>query len=275
MGADSQQHLRPQGARPLLRPFLGQNRHILYLHGHAQRVAPLAGQGQGFFKRNGMPGQHQRPLGHGAQMGYLQLDIAGNGHPVLAAHHVLHRGNGRGVQGIGNLQNVPQVAFVPNQHILLALGHRLAAGQGFGFQHQAVHAPHAGYHGYGLVREHPCLGPQNGHQVQPSALGRGLHMLHHQADRGGHALPGGFQLHGVAELRRGFQRADPGRIPLGIQHMKGDLAIRGHPPVFHPALVQHRHGLAEQYVGFLPQAAGKGDFSLHHSLADCIPHKTL
>ena len=174
---------------------------------------------------------------------YRQKNIAGNGGFFLAAHHVLHGGERRGVQGIRNLQHVRQLAFLPHQHLPCTGRRRTQAGKRFRLQHQSLGSLNARHHGKGFVRKKPGLRLENRHQVQPSALRAGLHMLHAQAERGGHAVLRAGKIHAVGKLRRRFQRADQGGIALGVQHMKRDLALRVHPAGLHVRLFQHGHGL--------------------------------
>ena len=111
--------------------------------------------------------------------------------------------------------------------------------------------------------------------MQPSPLGAGLHMLHHQADGRCHARLRAWQLHRMAEFGRSLQRAHVRRIALRIEHMKNHLALGSHTIGLRHAAVQHRHGLGAEHGGFLAQAAGQGHLTLYHGLAQAFAHKTL
>ena len=239
----AQQHLRPQGAFPFAGPFLRKHGHILDHGLAAEAVAVFAQKGHRLFKGQGMPGDCHRPGGHMAAVNYFQQDIAGHRGFFLAAHHVLHGGKSRGVQGVRDLQNVRQLAFLPYQHLPRAGSRRAQTGKRLRFQHQPFGPVNARHHGKGFIREKPGLGLQNRHQMQPPALRAGFHMLHAQAQHRSHAVLRAGKIHAVGKLRRGFQRADQRRVALGIQHMKGDFALRVHPAGLNVRLFQHRHGL--------------------------------
>ncbi len=196
-----QQHLRPQGAFALAGPLLRQHRHVLDHSVAAKAIAVFPQQRHRLLKGQCVPGHDHGPGGHLTAVNHFQQDIAGHGGLFLAAHHVLHGGEGRCVQGVRDLQNVGQLAFLPHQHLPCAGSRRAQAGERLRFQHQPFGPVNACYHGKGLIREKPGLGLQNRHQVQPPALGAGLHVLHAQAEHGGHAVLRAGKIYAVGKLR--------------------------------------------------------------------------